>query len=181
MKPQTKSLIALAAAVCALAVLLVASAQGDVGVEKVSRQAAKPGARVTVTLGCGFCFPPCKGAPGHRNGPCMLGTKEDPPGAFPISLVPLEQVPGPRSCGPNALCAPEAKAPPARAPYALLGEALAEGRVGGGAPKYGLEFEVPDLRPGLYTYVIFCEVCNRGEGGSLIADPLARPWRLRIR
>ncbi|MGV1049870.1 MAG: hypothetical protein ACOYD4_15255 [Solirubrobacterales bacterium] len=181
MKAQARSVVALGAALAALAVLLVAPALGAVGVEKVSRHAAKPGARVTVTLGCGFCFPPCKGAPGHRNGPCMLGTKEDPPASFPISLVPLEQAPLPRSCGPNSVCPPEAKAPPARAPYALLGEALAEGRKPGGAPRYGLDFEVPDLRPGLYAYVVYCDVCNRGAGGSLIAVPQSRLWRLRVR
>jgi hypothetical protein len=111
----------------------------------------------------------------------MLGTKREPPAAFAISLVPLEQAPMPHPCGPNAVCSPEVKAPPGRAPYTYLGEALAEGREPGGAPRYGLDFAVPDLRPGLYAYVIYCDVCNRGQGGSLIADPRSRPWRLRIR
>ena len=95
--------------------------------------------------------------------------------------MPLRKAPRPHLCGPNALCPPETKAPPAHAPYTYLGEALAEGRVGSGLPKYGLDFEVPDLRPGLYTYVLFSEVDNRGTSGRLIADPLARGWRLRIR
>jgi hypothetical protein len=178
---RTRSQIAIGLTVVALAALLVAPAQGDVGVEAVSRHAAKPGAPVKLTLGCGFCFPPCKGAPGHRNGPCMMGTKADPPAAFPISLVPIEQAPRPHRCGPNALCAAEARRPPARAPYTYLGEAVAEGRKGGGPPRYGLEFAVPYLRPGLYTYVIYCGVCSRGAGGSLITYPRSRLWRLRVR
>lgn len=164
----------------ALVALMAAPAQADVGVEKASRHAAKPGARVTVTVACG-CFPPCKGAPGHRNEPCTLGTKKEPPAAFPVSLVPLRKAPRPHRCGPNGLCPPKVKAPPAHAPFTYLGEALPEGRAGGGLPKYGLDFEVPDLRPGLYTYVIYSEVDNRGASGRLIADPLARQWRLRIR
>jgi hypothetical protein len=171
----------LAASVAALAILLVAPAQGAVGVEKVSRLGAKPGGEVTLTVGCGFCFPPCKGAPGHRNGPCMLGTKREPPTAFPISLVRLADAPEPHPCGPNAVCSPEAKAPPGRAPYTYLGEAVAIGREPGGAPRYELEFEVPQLHAGSYAYVIYCDVCNRGEGGSLIAAPRSRLWRLQVR
>jgi hypothetical protein len=181
MKLRSSSLVAVALALAALSVLLVAPAPGDVGVEQASRHAARPGEPVALTLGCGFCFPPCKGAPGHRNGPCMLGTKREPPTAFPISLVPVEKAPEPHPCGPNALCSPVAQAPPAHGAYTYLGEALAEGRKKGGAPRYGLDFTVPDLRPGVYAYVIYCDVCNRGRGGSLIAIPASRPWRLRIR
>lgn len=168
----------------ALLLLFVAPAQSDVGVEKTSRHGGEPGTAVTVTLGCGFCFPPCKGEPGHRKPlPCMLGTREDPPESFPISLVPLSKAPEPHRCGPNALRPPQSKAPPARAPYTYLGEAMAMAReqTGKSIPRYSLDFEVPDLRPGLYTYVIWCDVCNRGKGGSLIANPGSRLWHLRIR
>jgi hypothetical protein len=34
----------------------------------------------------------------------------------------------------------------------------------------GLRFAAPDLGPGRYTFVIYCEPCSRGSTGSLIAD-----------
>lgn len=164
-----------------------ASAEAAVGVERVSRHAGMPGEEVELTLGCGFCFPPCKGEPGHRNGPCMLGTKgAQPPASFPISLVPIEEAPKPHRCGPRALCSPHALGPPSRAPYTFLGEATppAEGTEQPGArqvPRYTLDFEIPDLRPGVYAFVIFCDVCMEGKAGSLIASPGTRNWRLRVR
>jgi hypothetical protein len=180
-----------AAALCAAGLLMaVASpaaerASAAVGVERVSRLAGAPGDRIDVTLACGFCFPPCKGAPGHRNTPCMLGTKAQPPKEFPVSLVPIEKAPKPHRCGPNALCPPLPTGAPRHAPYTYLGRAVppAEGNSGASGkhpPRYLLHLEVPDLRPGVYTYVIFCDVCARGKRGSLIANPHARRWRLRV-
>ena len=178
---RSRAIFSSALATAALALVLATSTQGAVGVEKVSRHGGEPGASVTVTLGCGFCFPPCEGKPGHRNTPCMLGTKRDPPASFPISLVPIGKAPEPHPCGPNALCSPETKAPPARAPYSYLGEAVARERTGNEIPRYDLDFEVPDLPPGVYTYIVYCDVCNRGKGGSLIANPRSHLWRLRVR
>lgn len=111
----------------------------------------------------------------------MLGTKAQPLRAFPLSLVPIGKAPEPHRCGPNALCSPQAAAPPAHGPYRYLGAATAEPRQGSEVPRYSLEFRIPDLAPGLYAYVIYCGVCNRGAGGSLIAVPHSRLWALRIR
>jgi hypothetical protein len=158
------------------------SAGAAVGVESVSRHSASPGQAVTLTLGCGFCYPPCEGSPA-RNTPCMLGTKRRPPRRFPISMVPVSSVPEPFPCGPRAICAPQTTRPPRRPPFVYLGEAvppadIEEGREGGGPyiPRYRLRFEMPAVRPGRYAFVIFCEVCVRGEGGSLIAEPANGPW-----
>lgn len=164
------------------ALLATAPAQADVGVEKVSRTAGLPGDEVDLTLACGFCFPPCEGAPGHRNGPCMLGTKGPPPASFPVSLVPVEKAPKLHRCGPNALCPPQPSRAPSRPPYTFLGEATPPTEDdGSNIPRYVLHLGIPALRPGVYTYVIFCDVCARGKAGSLIADPAARQWRLRVR
>jgi hypothetical protein len=174
-----------------VALLAAASAIGAVGVEKTSRSAAAPGDRVTVTLACGFCFPPCKGPKGERHpegfehGPCMLDTKAEPPASFGVSLVPLAKAPEPKPCGPCALCSPQAQAPPRRAPFSFLG--LATPPPGGNNPEHGdpprypLDFEVPELRPGRYAYVVYCDVCLKGKGGSLIASPGTELWQLRVR
>lgn len=80
---HTRALGLVAAAILSLA--LAASAGGAVGVEKISHRGGPPGRSVTLTIGCGFCFPPCVGPKGERHpkgfdhGPCMLGTKKDPP------------------------------------------------------------------------------------------------------
>ncbi|HEX7293957.1 MAG TPA: hypothetical protein VF259_05390 [Solirubrobacterales bacterium] len=175
----------------AAGLLVPAAAQADVGVERVSRLAGVPGEPVELTIGCGFCFPPCEGPESVGNGVCMPGVKPPPP-SFPVSLVPVERVPKPRRCGPRRICTPETSAPPERAPFTLLGWAKPAppaddrwplGGFGHGTiepPRYALDFEIPDLRPGVYSYVIYCAVCQRGEGGSLIAFP-ERRWRLRVR
>jgi hypothetical protein len=182
----SRSLPALVAAglLASLVVLTAEPAGGAVGVEKVSRVAGAPGDPVELTLGCGFCFPPCKGAPGHRNVPCMLGTKAQPPEAFPVSLVPVEKAPKLHRCGPNAVCPPTPQGAPRRAPFTYLGEATppagADPSEPHYVPRYLFDFEIPRLRPGIYTYVIFCDVCAPGKDGSLIANPSARAWRLRV-
>ena len=170
-----------------IALLGAAPADADVGVEKTSRPAGVPGAKVDLTLACGFCFPPCTGPPGHREpSPCMLGTHHaQPPESFAISLVPIEKAPKPHWCGPNALCSPTPRGAPRQAPYTYLGRATPPqaGDVPSeekNIPRYLLDFDIPDLRPGIYAYVIFCDVCARGERGSLIASPSSRLWRLRV-
>ncbi len=167
------------------------AARAAVGVEKVSRSAGAPGDPVILTLGCGFCFPPCKGPKGHRrpegyrNGPCMLGTKAGPPASFGISLVPVAKISKPNGCGPNSLCPSQARRPPRQHPFTFLGLATpppgGNNPEHGSAPRYLLDFDIPDLRPGLYAYVIYCGVCVKGKDGGLIAFPEAAPWRLRVR
>jgi hypothetical protein len=159
-------------------------AQADVGVERVSRSAGQVGDSVDLTIGCGFCFPPCHGAPGQRNAPCMLDTKAPPPEAFPVSLVPTGKAPAPHRCGPRALCSPQVLGPPGHPPFTFLGEATppaaAEIRSGHHVPRYLLHFEIPSLRPGLYAFVIFCDACTPGKRGSLIASPGSPGWQLRV-
>jgi hypothetical protein len=77
-----------------LLVAVSSPARADVGFESSSRKAGAPGERVELTVGCGFCFPPCVGAVGHRhppgdpNGTCMLGDRGGPPASFPVWLTP---------------------------------------------------------------------------------------------
>jgi len=192
----TKAATALAAAAAvALAAVLMAlaamPAHADVGVEKVNRHGGAPGTSVTLTLGCGFCFPPCVGPKGQRHpkgfdhGPCMLGTKKDPPAWFGVSVVPRSRAPQLLECGPNALCPPSTLAPPRRAPFTYLGRAIpppgGNDPESGDPPRYLLDFTIPDLRPGAYAYEIWCGVCAAGREGSLISAPDSRLWRLSVR
>jgi hypothetical protein len=176
------------AVVCAL---MASSASAAVGVEKVSRHGGEPGDEVALTLSCGFCFPPCKGPKGDRHpegfdhGPCMLGTEAEPPPSFGVSLVPLSEAPEPHKCGPRAVCSPVAPVPPRRDPYAFLGLAVPPAAGNnpehGDPPRYLLDFTIPDLRPGAYAYVIWCDACLAGKRGSLIASPASRLWLLDVR
>jgi hypothetical protein len=182
--------IVLAALITALLLLAASAADANVGIQKTSRHAGTPGSRVTLTLACGFCFPPCVGPKGERHpkgaehGPCMLGTKEDPPGWFGVSLVPISRAPQRHSCG-TGVCVPELLGPPHRAPYTYLGRAVppAGGNdpEGGGPPRYLLHFRIPHLRAGTYTYEIWCDACVAGRRGALIGAPRSRPWRLTVR
>jgi hypothetical protein len=178
------------AGILAVGALLAGSASAAVGVEKASRRAGAPGDRVTLTLACGFCFPPCRGPEGNRHpegyerGPCMLGTDRKPPGWFGVSLVPRSDAPAPHRCGPDALCAPAAIRPPGADPYTYLGRAVPPPRGNSpeaeNPPRYVLRFEIPELRPGAYAYVIWCDACRGGRRGSLIASPASPLWRLLV-
>ncbi len=164
----------LATCLLAAGLLAAAPAQADVGIEKTSRSSGAPGYTVTLTIGCGSC---------------AAASKPKLPASFPVSLVPLDKAPEPHPCGPRALCLPEVLAPPGRPPYWFLGQATplgeSESSSGGGGrppwPRYRLHFEIPDLRPGVYAYVIFCDSCVIGRKGSLIADRFAPEARLRVR
>lgn len=189
MHTKRPQIIAILAA--ALLALAATTAHADVGIEKASRHAGAPGTSVTLTLGCGFCFPPCVGPKGERHpkgfdhGPCMLGTKEDPPTSFGISLVPLAQAPQQHSCGTAPVCQPSTLGPPHRAPFTYLG--LAVPPPGGNDPEHGdpprylLDFTIPHLPPGTYTYEVWCDACAAGKRGTLIGAPRSRPWRLTVR
>lgn len=165
------------------------AARADVGVERITRSAGAPGDRVALTLGCGFCFPPCEGPKGDRRpagferGPCMR-FKGAPPESFGVSLVPVAKVPGPIRCKSGGPCSsPRAQAPPRRAPFAFLGLATpppgGNNPEDGDVPRYLLSFEVPDLRPGTYAFVLYCDACLDGPGGTLI--PLTPDPRFRVR
>lgn len=190
MRTRSSALRALPFALALGALLLPAPARADVGIEAVSRSSASPGERVTVRLGCGFCYPPCRGPKGERHpegfqrGPCMLDTKAKPPRSFGISIVPAGRAPESKPCERGALCPPRADRPPHLPPFTFLGQALPP--PGGndpedGVPRYLLRFEVPDLRPGRYAFLIYCGACLPGPGGALISHPDPAQWRLRIK
>jgi hypothetical protein len=137
-------------------------ASADVGVVGLHPKAAKPGERVDLRLGCGFC------SPGAR---------------FPISLVPVAQAPRPYPCGENALCTPAAAAPPRRHPFVFLGRASGDRTIGAGrssVTESHLRFLIPNVKPGLYAFVIFCADCRRGPRGSLITATNDRGELLRV-
>jgi hypothetical protein len=75
--------------------------------------------------------------------------------------------------------------PPSKPPFRYLG--LATPPPGGNNPEHGavpryiLEFKIPHLAPGTYTYAIWCDACGRGKSGSVILNPNAHPWRLKVK
>ena len=188
---EIRRTLTIAALTGTLLTLTAAAAQADVGVEDASRHGGAPGTPVTLTLGCGFCFPPCVGPKGERHpkgferGPCILGPKEDPPDYFGISLVRRSRAPELFECGPNALCPPSTLRPPDWAPFTYLGRAVpppgGNNPETGDPPRYLLDFAIPELRPGTYAYEIWCGACAAGKRGSLISAPDSRLWQLVVR
>lgn len=77
---------------------------------------------------------------------------------MPIAIVPWEKQPGPVPCG-NRLCSPRYLSPPRRAPFVWVGRTNDRGR---------LRFRVPHVRPGIYAFVLFCDVCYKGSGARLV-------------
>lgn len=179
-----------AAGVAAICLLLASSAVADVGVEKVDRRAGPPGAQVQLTLGCGFCFPPCKGPKGERHpegfehGPCMLGYRDGPPASFGVSLLPLERAERLVACQIAGGPCPTPTRPPRRGPYRYLGEAVpppgGNNPEHGDPPRYLLDFKIPALAAGKYVYVIWCDACRDGRAGSLVVNPGAPTDRLAV-
>jgi hypothetical protein len=184
---------ALSIALIALATALLAAvpAHAAVGIERASTHHGAPGATVHLTLGCGFCFPPCVGPKGERHpkgfdhGPCMLGIKDDPPASFGVSLVRSKEAPQRRRCGDGPVCMPTPLGPPHKSPFTFLGLAVpppgGNNPEGGDPPRYLLDFTIPQLPPGTYTYELWCGVCSEGRRGTLIGAPSSRLWRLVIR
>ena len=173
---------ALAASVAATIVVVptlvdVQPARADIGIESVSRTSGFPGEPVDLLVACGGCLPRTV--------------------RLPVSLLPAGSAPGRRS--------PTAREPPGNAPYVPLGNAVplhggariasrlglaipdAVARRGAGAVREWvtsinrLRFRIPDAEPGLYTYVVYCEGCQRGPGGSLITNTSEKRELLRIR
>ncbi len=184
-------LIALLALIAAL-LTPAASARAAVGIERASTHHGPPGTTIDLTIGCGFCFPPCVGPKGERHpkgfdhGPCILGTEgKEPPVAFGVSLVRAKEAPQRRTCGGGPLCTLTPLDPPHKPPFAFLGRAVpppgGNDPEGGAPPRYLLRFAIPDLAPGTYTYEIWCGACADGPGGTLTGAPSSRLWRLVIR
>ncbi len=182
----------------AVAVLTLAAqpAGADVGIVKVSPPAGVAGDAVEVTVGCGFCFPPCSETPRATNVTCMPSRRARPPEtySFPILLVPHRVRLAPHRCTVvnhrtkqrvEGLCAPVSVGLPRRRPFIYLGRALPASsrddlQQSGAFPRYRLRFRIPTVEPGLYELVI-CEGCDRGQRGSLITYPVLRRYRLRVR
>jgi len=85
-----------------------------------------------------------------------------------------------------ALCPPRTpKGPPHRAPFTFLGRAVpppgGNSPESGKPPRYLLRFVIPDLRPGPYAYVIWCDACVAGKRGSLLSFPATHLWSFTIR
>jgi hypothetical protein len=129
------------ALVALAAALLPPSAAADIGVYTVRPAVAEPRETVRLRIACGGC---------PRGGLRL-----------PVSLVPVESAPRPRPCRENALCRPTARRPPRDPPFRFLGRTGKDSR---------LRFAAPDLGPGRYAFVIYCEPCSRGSTASLIAD-----------
>jgi hypothetical protein len=158
----------------------VQPASSEIGIESVNRTSGAAGDEVDLVLYCGGCLPRTV--------------------RLPISLLPAGDSPGRQPCRGTS-CARRAPAPPGSAPYVPLGTAvsLAGGprlarrlgleipdavrRHGAGAIRRyvasanRLRFRIPNVEPGLYTYVIHCEGCVAGRGGSLIGHPEPRASR----
>jgi hypothetical protein len=116
----------------------------------------------------------------------MLGTHgKQPPGSFGVSLVPLSKAPVPHPCGPRAVCSPTRPAPPRHGPFRFLGFAVpppgGNDPEHGDPPRYLVDFAIPELPAGAYTYVIWCDACAPGREGALISSPPTRVWRLNVR
>lgn len=179
-----------AVAAAGICLLLANAAAADVGVEKADRHAGRPGAQVHLTVACGFCFPPCVGPKGERHpegferGPCMLGYRDGPPASFGISLLPRERAERLVACQVAGERCPTPNRAPRRGPYRFLGEAVpppgGNNPEGGDPPRYLLDFEIPALPPGEYAYVIWCDACQDGRAGSLVANPVSPRARLTV-
>jgi len=164
-----------------VASLLAPAAGADVGFESASRSSAGPGEHVKVTVGCGFCFPPCVGRPGHRHPPgttkgiCMLDSRSRPPTGFGIWLTPAAH-----TLARNRI---RSSRPPHLPSFTYLGRARRATRRSPGQheiPRYVLRFRVPALPPGAYRYVLYCAACVEGPRGTLIESGPAPPIHLRI-
>jgi len=181
----------LVAAFAALTLLfaIAAPAQADVGFVSSSRKAAAPGDRVDLTIGCGFCFPPCVGALGHRhppgdsNGGCMP-RKGRPPASFSVWLTPQKHSLDRYTCDSGEYRGPcqSGSRPPRLPSFIFLGRATPDGVVEKphDFPSYRLAVDVPDVPPGLYKYVAFCDACYDGPQGSLIDDRTNAAGPLRV-
>jgi hypothetical protein len=140
------------AAVIAVVVVALAlsSAAADVGRFEVRPQTAVPGSSVELSFAAAWSQ------------------------RFPVSLVSLARVPEPFRChGGAALCAPVTQAPPRRRPFVFLGSA----RPDRDSRKryiydYRFRFVVPDVKPGAYAFVLWCDGCYEGPRGSLITSAL---------
>ena len=194
MRGMKTFLVSLAAVTLLLAV--ASPVQADVGFESSTIRAGEPGDRVEVTIACGFCFPPCVGEPGRKHPPgnptgtCMLGDEGGPPAFFQVWVTPVGNSLDPYTCGPGEWppgTPPEGPCrsgsrPPHLPSFIYLGRAAPTSQAwdSGEFPRYRIIFGVPETRPGLYKYVLFCDSCIDGPRGSLVDDRGRAAGPLRV-
>jgi hypothetical protein len=92
----------------------------------------------------------------------MLGSRGRPPASFPVWLT---------RPGDSLVFLGRAEPPAA-------GDEPAGRR--SDVPRYRLAFAVPEVPPGLYKYVLFCDACAEGPHGGLIDSPAVEAGRLRV-
>lgn len=114
----------------------------------------------------------------------MLGSRRGPPAYFPVWLTPLRHSLDPYMCDLGERCRLGAR-PPRLPSFVYLGRAGAQrgpNELGDrrGFPRYRLTFGVPEVPPGRYKYVLFCEACIEGPRGSLIESRTLPAGRLRV-
>jgi hypothetical protein len=131
------------------ALALASSAKADVAVKRVSPADGVPGLVSDLWVFCGGC------SPGLRLG---------------VSLVPVEHAPTRTwDAQLGAYTRPASLAPPRQSPYVFLGWTDAS-RGSALTERRHLRFRIPNVEPGTYAFVIYCEPCTGGPRGSLIAN-----------
>jgi hypothetical protein len=91
--------------------------------------------------------------------------------AIPVYVVPIAKLPRPVRCQRDALCSRRTLNAPRRWPYTRVATLK---RYNGGR----VRFRLPRVPAGMYGFVLYCDVCWRGPGGTLIAN--VRGPRLRV-
>jgi len=139
------------AGIATVTVLLVlalgdALARADIGVISVTPARAYPGQLVTVIAGAYKKFP-----------------------RMPLYLVARTRVRPPHPCGPGRVLRHGLAGPAAGAPYLLAG--LLDFRRH--PHRVRVRFRLPRLAAGVYELLIYCDLCHRGPGGTLISNPSA--------
>ena len=128
-----------------LALGVVASATAGPFVGQASKSRARPGDIVKVQAGAGLRFY----------------------ALLPLYLVRRDLAPRAKPCtfnGQDAFCAAEEPSPPHGGIYHRIGTVNVRHQ-----NVSTITYRVPNLRPGVYAYVMYCEPCNAGAGGSVIA------------
>lgn len=121
-------------------------------IARVSPSVARPGQRVVVVA---------DGLFGPRPQPVVI----------PVYLVPAGKLPRPVRCQADALCQPRVLSAPRGWPYTRVATLR---RYNGGP----LTFRVPSIVAGTYGFVLYCDLCLNGRGGTLITN--VRGPKLRI-
>jgi hypothetical protein len=129
--------------------VLVLNARADIALVAVHPTVAQVGQVVEVRAGAYKSFAP-----------------------MPLYLVPHAQAPRPYPCGPKrndtrrvVFCTPVARRAPRKHPFLFVG------RLDFRHPRdVRLAVRVPRVALGVYDFVIYCDPCNRGEGGTLVTS-----------